>query len=71
MKLYSNWRDIARKAWSIRLIVLAGVMTGLEALVTFFGVDWIPLPHWLRMVLITLLMGGAFVARLVSQKGIG
>jgi uncharacterized membrane protein len=70
MRLNAQWRRIMRKAWSIRLILLAGVLTGGEMVIQFTGVNWIPLPEWARMLVIFLLMGGAFVARLVAQKGL-
>jgi hypothetical protein len=70
MRLYSNWRWIVRKAWSIRLILFAGLLTGTEAVLSAFGADWLPVPHWVRMLIIMAVMGGAFVARIVAQKGI-
>ena len=30
MKLISNWKDILKKAWSIRLMLLASLLSGLE-----------------------------------------
>jgi hypothetical protein len=70
MRLYDDWRQILRKAWSIRLILLAGFLTGCEAVVQFTGVQWLPGPEWLRSMIILVLIGGAFVARLVAQKDI-
>lgn len=32
MRLIPNWRKVLRHAWSVRLIVLAGVLTGCEAI---------------------------------------
>lgn len=32
MKLIPNWHIVLRYAWSVRLIVLAGVLTGLESI---------------------------------------
>jgi uncharacterized membrane protein len=70
MKLSAEWRRILRKAWSIRFILLAGVLTGAEMVLQFTGVDWMPIPQGARMLVIFLLMGGAFVARLLAQKGL-
>jgi hypothetical protein len=70
MKLYTNWKSILRKAWSIRFILLAGIMTGAEMVVQYAGVQWIPIPEWARMLVIFLLMSGAFVARIVAQHGL-
>lgn len=65
MKLVENWQDILRKAWSIRLILLAGLLSGLEVALPFFS-DVIP--RGLFAALSIVVVGGAFVARLVAQK---
>jgi hypothetical protein len=62
--LVTNWREILRKAWSIRLILLAGVLTGIEALLPL--VMQIP---YLKLVTFVVIMS-AFVARLLAQKSI-
>lgn len=36
MKLTDDWRVILRKAWSIRLMLLAGLLSGIEAIVPLF-----------------------------------
>lgn len=67
MTLYDNWKTIAHKAWSCRLMILAGLLSGIEAILPLF-VDNIPkgLFSALSMAAIT----SAFVARLVVQKGV-
>lgn len=67
MKLLPDWRQIARRAWSIKLILLAGLLTGCEAVLSAVGTDWLPIPQWARMLLLFVILGGAFVARLVAQ----
>lgn len=67
MKLYSNWKQIVAKAWSVRLMILAFVMTMLEVTLPFFS-DAIP--DRLFAVLSGLSVAGAFVARLVAQRDI-
>lgn len=69
MKLIPEWKRILRRAWSMRLMLLAGLLTGCEAVINVVGADWLPLPKWVRMLLILGVIGGAFVARLVAQKG--
>lgn len=69
MKLSPEWRKILRKAHSVRWMALAGVLTGLEAIISVVGIDWLPVPLWARLTLIMLVMGGAFASRLVAQKG--
>ena len=65
MKLYANWRDIVRRAWSVRLMALAFVMTVLEVVLPFFERD---MPRGVFAGLTGLAVGGAFVARLVAQR---
>jgi len=66
--LLPDWRDILRRAWSLRLILLAGLLTGCEAVLSAIGTDWLPVPTWARMLLLFGVLGGAFVARLLAQK---
>ncbi len=68
MKPLPNWRKIARKAWSSQLMILAGLLTGVEAVLSAFGTDFIPLPQWARMILLLSVIGAAFVLRLLAQK---
>ena len=65
--LYPNWKEIARRAWSIRFLVLAGILSGLEVILPFFSED---IPRNLFAVLSFVAVAAAFVARLVAQKGI-
>ena len=37
-----DWRDILRRAWSIRLMLLAGLLSGCEAVLSATGTDWSP-----------------------------
>lgn len=67
MQLDPQWRDILRKAWSVRLMLLAGVLSAAEAVVPFFS-DVIP-----REVFALLLAGltfAALIARIVAQRGL-
>lgn len=36
MRLDRDWRRILSRAWSVRLIILAGILTGIEAALPFF-----------------------------------
>lgn len=65
IRLYDNWKTIVRKAWSIRFMLLAGVLSGVEVAVPFFEHS---LPRGLFAGLSGLSVGAAFVARLVAQK---
>lgn len=65
MKLITNWRHIIRKAWSIRLLVLAALLSGAEIALPLFA-DSVPRGPF--AVLSFLSTAAAFVARLVAQK---
>jgi hypothetical protein len=70
LRLYGNWRTILRRAWSLRFMALAAILTGCEAVVMVTGVDWIPLPHGARLGLLFVVIVAAFVSRLVAQKDV-
>ena len=67
MQLYPNWKEIARRSWSLRFIILAGILSGLEVILPFFSDE---IPRNLFAVLSFVAVSAAFVARLVAQKGI-
>lgn len=67
MKLAGNWRELLRRAWSIRLMLLAAVLSGVEVALPFFSEA---IPRGLFAGLSAVVVGGAFVARLVAQKGL-
>jgi hypothetical protein len=67
MKIVSNWYEILKHAWSVRLYILAGLLTGFEAVVP-------DLPTFLNLTdrqfsaLNFVVVTGAFIARFVVQK---
>lgn len=65
MRLVQDWKRVLRKAWSVRLNLLAVALTGATAaLPAFMGV--VP-PMWL-LALCTIVPLAAAVARLVAQE---
>jgi len=69
MRPVANWQAVLRRAWSIRLIVIAGLLSGIEVALPLAG-DALPLPSGLFAGLSLLVTAAAFVARIVAQKGI-
>lgn len=67
MKLTDNWKGILRKAWSIRLMILAGVLSAVEVVLPLFA-DSIPRGTFAALSGVTV--AAAFVARLVAQQDI-
>lgn len=67
MKLLDNWVDILTYAWSIRFIVLAGILSGIEVYLQIFGSPvWMPLGVF--AVLSAAVSCLALVSRILVQK---
>jgi len=71
MKLVSNWRAVLLRAWSIRLILLAGVLSGLETILPTVN-DWSPwaVPPRLFAIASFVVTMTALYARVVAQKDV-
>lgn len=67
MTLLPNWKRVVRRAWSVRLMVLAGLLTGCEAILPLYQEA---IPRGAFAVLSMLAIVGGFVARIVAQKGV-
>lgn len=65
MHLADNWRDVLKKAWSIRLMILAGLLSAIEVILPLWMYD---LPRGLFAALSLAVVSGAFVARLLAQR---
>lgn len=70
MRLIENWRAVLRHAWSIRLLVLAGVLSGLEAALPFAN-DLFDIQPGVLALLTLIVVAAALVARLVAQTSLG
>ncbi|WP_100959651.1 hypothetical protein [Bosea sp. FBZP-16] len=62
-----NWRQILRYAWSIRLLLLAGLLSGAEVALPLLQ-SVLPVPAGVFAALSFFATAGAFVARLVAQE---
>jgi adenylylsulfate kinase-like enzyme len=65
MRLYDNWQQILRKAWSVRLMVLAGILSGCEIILPFYA------EHFPRNIFAALSFAAVFaalIARIVAQR---
>lgn len=67
MKLYTNWKKIVRKAWSIKFIILAGILSASEVILPLFF-DYFDRGTF--AVLSFVAVSGAFITRLIAQKDI-
>lgn len=68
VQLYDNWRDIVKRAWSVRFMALAFIFSVLEVMLPFFQHDFAEPKTF--AVLSGLSVGAAFISRLVAQKGV-
>lgn len=66
-KIVANWRAVLVHAWSIRLIILAGVFSALEVVFAVFA-DNPPIPRGAFAGLSGSVSLAAFYFRFVSQK---
>ena len=64
MTLVADWKRILRKAWSIRLLLLGGLLSGIEVMLPFYDGA---MPRGWFAALSGLTVAGAFVARIVAQ----
>jgi hypothetical protein len=69
MRIVRNASAVLRYAWSIRLILLAALFSGLEVAFAVLA-DNPPIPRGLFASLSGLTTLGAFVARFVAQQNV-
>lgn len=67
MTLKEEWKSIVKKAWSVRLMAAAFILTAAEVALPFFGDD---IPPRLFAVLSGIAVAGAFISRLVVQRDV-
>lgn len=67
MKLYPNWKEIIRKAWSIRLAMLATVFSLLQVVIPIYA-DVLPRDTF--AILTAVATVGVIVARIVWQQDV-
>ena len=66
MKLIYNWRTVLRKAWSMKFMALATVLSGGEVAMTFISPDALPAGYLPALAGIVTAL--ALFSRLVAQK---
>ncbi len=67
MTLLVDWRKILRRAWSMRFMALAIVVTILEAVLPIYG-DTIP--RGIFSIATAIAIAGGMVSRVVAQKNL-
>ena len=69
MTLINDWRLVLRRAWSIRLILLAGLSAGASVSLEIMGPDTLGLPPEIFAALAAVINAVALLARVVAQRG--
>ncbi|SMC57030.1 hypothetical protein SAMN06297251_10436 [Fulvimarina manganoxydans] len=67
LALDPNWKSIAKRAWSIRLMLLAGVLSGAEVALPLLD-GLLTIHPGLFAAASGLVTAAAFVARLIAQR---
>lgn len=73
MKLIDNWREVLRKAWSVRFIVGAALLSGLEVALPIIQdqlTEANVIPRGSMALLAALVSAAALVARVKAQPEI-
>ena len=65
MRLSADWQKIVRKAWSVRLMIIAGLLSAAEIILPLYADE---IPRGTFAALTMLAVTGAFVARLIAQQ---
>lgn len=64
MRLIEDWKHVLKHAWSIRLVLLAALLSGLEVILPMFS-DVIPRNVFALLSLLVTV--AAFIARITAQ----
>lgn len=64
MKLLDDWNVVLKKAWSVRLIVLAGALSGAEVMLPMFQDS---IPRGMFASLSGMVTAMALFARVIAQ----
>lgn len=71
MILIPKWKAVLTRAWSVRLMALAALLSGGEAALQLLSPDLLGMPDGAFAVLAGFVSMGALVARILAQEGVG
>lgn len=69
MRPLHNWSTVLRRAWSVRFMALAALLTGVEAGLPLLD-GYVDIPPRIFAALACLSAAGGLVARFIAQKGL-
>lgn len=71
VRLIEDWKSVLTRAWSVRLILLTGLLSGLQAALGVIPFEFVQLlPAWVWPVVTLLVSAGALISRLVLQEAL-
>lgn len=70
LRIRSDWKLFAAKAWSVRLMLVAGLLAFMQVVFPAIGVV-LPIPDIAVQSIQGLIVAGALVSQFVVQKDIG
>ncbi|MBB4952779.1 hypothetical protein H4S14_000821 [Agrobacterium vitis] len=65
--LVNNWRQVLKRAWSVRLLVAAGFFSGAEVFLPLID-GYVDMPRGLFAAMSGFATAAAFVSRFLVQK---
>lgn len=69
MRLHPSWGSILKHAWSVRLLTLAAILSGLEAMLPVIGYA-LPVSPLVLALISFVIVAAALVSRVVAQKAL-
>lgn len=70
MQLDAQWKDIAKRGWSMRFMYLAAAFGVLQAALPYLLDGFEIPPTWAGLITMTIVAGGMW-SRLIYQRGLG
>lgn len=67
MHLVANWRAVLVRAWSIKFMLVAGVLSGLEFALPYMR-EFFPLDPGVFALLAFFATAGGLISRLIAQR---
>lgn len=68
LHLTQDWKRIIKRAWSVRLMVLAAILSGAEVVFGFVDASVLGMPRGVFAALAGVVSLAAFPARILAQR---
>ncbi len=67
LKLLDNWKQVLKKAWSVRFAIMAAIFSGLEAFFLGMQDGLFGLPHGTMIAISAIFSATSIYARVLDQ----